>query len=408
MAPGFWESIGANRAVLALSVARLADAIGNSILFILIPLYVAALPSQVLHFPIPVLVGILISLYGIVNSMAQPLMGALSDKLGKRKRMIQLGLLIMGLGTLGFVLASRFIDLIVLRICQGIGVAITIPASMGLMASITKKETRGGSMGIYSMLRMVGFAGGPVIGGFLQVHFGFNSAFYSGAAFLFLALILVQIWVNDVTPNNQNQQAKFKLFDKSLVSPGIFSAAAATFIMALAFSMVTTLENEFNAKLGINALGFSIAFSSLMIGRLILQIPLGRLSDHIGRKPLILGGLLLLAPATALLGEATSMLQLTLLRVFQGIAAAGIAAPAFAIVGDLAKAGGEARQMSVITMGFGLGMAIGPLIAGVLAIIFFELPFLAGAALSLIGVWIVFKFMPETVHGRKAIFHKQS
>ena len=406
MASGFWESIGANKSVMALSIARLADAIGNSILFILIPLYVAALPSQVLHFPLPVLVGILISLYGIVNSMAQPFTGALSDKLGKRKRMIQVGLLIMGLGTLGFVLASRFVDLIVLRICQGIGVAITIPASMGLMAAITKKETRGGSMGIYSMLRMIGFASGPVIGGFLQVHFGFNSAFYTGAAFLFLALILVQIWVSDVPPNNHNSQVKFRIFDRSLFSPGIFSAATATFIMALAFSMVTTLENEFNAKLGMNALGFSIAFSSLMIGRLLLQIPLGRLSDYIGRKPLILGGLLLMAPATALLGEATSMLQLTLLRIFQGIAAAGIAAPAFAIVGDLSKSGGEARQMSVITMGFGLGMAIGPLIAGVLAIVFFELPFLAGALLSLIGVWIVFKFMPETVHGRMALFKK--
>ena len=96
-----------------------------------------------------------------------------------------------------------------------------------------------------------------------------------------------------------------------------------------------------------------------MIGRLILQIPLGRLSDYIGRKPLILGGLVLMVPATALLGEVTSMLQLVLLRVLQGIAAAGISAPAFAVAADLSKSGGEGRQMSMITMGFGLGMAVG-------------------------------------------------
>jgi MFS family permease len=401
---GFAKSIGANRAVLALSIARMADAIGNSILFILIPLYVAKLPSNILHFKIPVLVGILLSLYGIVSSMVQPVMGALSDRLDSRKRMIQAGLLIMCLGTLGYIIASRYIDLVLLRVFQGIGVAITIPASMALMAAITKRETRGGSMGIYSMLRMIGFALGPVIGGFIQVHFGFNAAFFTGAGFLILALLFVQMWVKDVKVNNNLIKQRFKVFDRSLLNPGIFAAAISTFIMASAFSMVTTLENEFNARLGINALGFSIAFSTLMVGRLILQIPLGRLSDYIGRKPLILGGLILMAPATGLLGEVNSMWQLILLRISQGIASAGISAPAFAVVADLSRSGGEGRQMSVITMGFGLGLAIGPLIAGLLAVIFFELPFLTGGLLSLVGAFVVFKMLPETVKGDMVLF----
>jgi len=405
LANNFWESIGVNRGVLALSVARMADAIGNSILFILIPLYVAKIPSEIFHFPLPVLVGILISLYGIVNSSIQPFTGALSDKLGRRKLMIQLGLGLMMLGTLGFIPADRFAHLIILRIVQGIGVAITIPASMALMASITKKETRGGSMGTYSMLRMIGFASGPIIGGFLQVHFGFNSAFYAGAGFILLAVILVHFWVKDApVAATKPPKQRFRVFDRALMSPGVLSAAASTMIMAMAFSMVTTLENEFNTRLGINALGFSIAFSSLMIGRLVLQIPLGRLSDYVGRKPLILGGLILMAPATALLGEVTSMFQLILLRVLQGIAAAGIAAPALAVVADLSKSGGEGRQMSVITMGFGIGMAVGPLIAGLLAVVFFELPFLAGGLLPLVGVWIVYRYMPETIHGKWAVF----
>ncbi len=388
---------------MALSIARMADAIGNSILFILIPLYVAKLPSEVLHLAVPVLVGLLISLYGIVNSALQPLTGALSDRIGSRKRMIQVGLLLMCLGTLGFVVATRFFDLVALRAIQGVGVAITIPASMALMAAITRKETRGGSMGVYSTLRMVGFAAGPIIGGLLQVHFGFNAAFYVGSAFLLLAILLVQFWVKDVPVNHQLIKERFKVFDRSLMSPGLLAAASATFIMAFCFSMLTTLENEFNAQLGMNALGFSIAFSSLMVGRLILQVPLGRLSDYIGRRPLILAGLLMMAPATALLGETTSMLQLTLLRVAQGIAAAGIAAPAFAVVGDLARAGGEGRQMSIITMGFGLGIAVGPLLAGILAVVFFELPFITGGVLALVAAWVVYRFLPETVGRRAAV-----
>ena len=255
------KSIGVNRAVFALSIARMADAMGNSILFIIIPLYVAKLPEIYFHLPLPVLVGILISLYGFVNSALQPLMGALSDRLGRRKVLIQVGLALVGTGTLTFIFAQRFVDLLVLRTLQGVGVAITIPASLALMAVITEKETRGGAMGFYSTMRMSGFALGPLIGGFLQVHFGFNTAFCTGAGFSFLAMLLVQLWVDDAPlPENAAVAKKFQIIDPSLLNAGILSAALATFVMANGFSMVTTLENEFNARLEMTALGFAIAF----------------------------------------------------------------------------------------------------------------------------------------------------
>ena len=55
------------------------------------------------------------------------------------------------------------------------------------------------------------------------------------------------------------------------------------------------------------------------------------------------------------------------------------------MVADLSQAGGEGRQMSVITMGFSLGLAAGPLLAGLLAVFFFELPFLVGGLMSLVA-----------------------
>lgn len=401
----FLKSIGMNRGVLAISTARMADAAGNSILFIIIPLYVAQLPNVYFHLPLPVMVGILLSLYGLVNSALQPVMGALSDKIGRRKPLIEIGLGLVAFSTLAFIYAGRFIDLLILRILQGVGVAITIPASLALMAMITEKDTRGGSMGIYSTLRLIGFAGGPLIGGFLHVHFGFKAAFIAGASLLALAILMVQIWVKDVPIVNPNEsKRRFRIIDTSLLNPGILSAAFATFIMASSFSMVTTLENEFNFRLGINALQFSTAFSALMVGRLIFQVPLGRLSDFIGRKPVVLVGMLLLAPATALLGEVTSLTQLVVLRIFQGITAAGVAAPVFAVAGDLAESGGEGRQMSIISMGFGLGLALGPLLAGLLAVLFFELPFLTMGILCILGAGIVFRYMPETVQTEKVIF----
>jgi MFS family permease len=387
--------------VLALSVARLGDAVGNSILFIVIPLYVAQLPAPWFPLPESVRVGFLIALYGIVNSILQPIMGALSDRLGRRKPLILIGLFLMGLSTLSFIFASQFSHLLLLRTLQGLGVALTVPASMALMASATVQQTRGGSMGVYSAMRMAGFAVGPLIGGFLFDQSGFDLAFLVGTIFIALGFIAVQVWIKEVPPRSAALSAKarprFRVFDRALLSAGIIGAGIASLIMASDFSMLSALETQVNERLGETALGFSIAFSALMVSRLIFQVPLGRLSDRIGRKPLIISGLILMAPATALLGVVDTTLQLTGLRILQGIASAGIAAPAFALAADLAKTGGEGRQMSIITMSFGLGIALGPLLAGVLALQSFELPFLIAGLITLIGAWVVFHYVPETI-----------
>ena len=90
----------------------------------------------------------------------------------------------MGASTFAFVFANHFTDLLILRSLQGIGVALTIPASLAIMTVATKKETRGGAMGVYTTSRMVGFAIGPLIGGILYDAYGFDPAFYAGTGFI--------------------------------------------------------------------------------------------------------------------------------------------------------------------------------------------------------------------------------
>jgi len=170
--------------------------------------------------------------------------------------------------------------------------------------------------------------------------------------------------------------------------------------MATAFTLVTTLQNEFNARLNTDAFGFSIGFSALMIGRLIFQTPMGRVSDRFGRKPFVYYGLLVLAPITVLLGEVATLTEFSLLRLLQGIASAAVVAPALAYAGDIIQAGGQesaGRQISIVTTGFGLGIAVGPLIAGVFAIVFFQLPFWIDGFLCLVIAELVRRYMTETV-----------
>jgi MFS family permease len=397
------EKIGANKVVLALSAARMGDAVGNSILFVIIPLYVAKLPAPWFPLPETVRAGLLISLYGLVNALLQPFAGAMVDRMNRRKVFIQSGLVLMGVSTFAYIFASRFTDILVLRILQGVGLALTITASMAIMATSTDKRTRGGAMGVFSTSRMMGLSAGPLLGGYLYDHFGFNAAFYAGTAFVVLGIILVQLWIKE-TPvpfSASNERPAFKVIDRKLLTPGIVGAGLAIFIMAAAFSMVTPLERQFNIRLHQSAFSFAIAFSAVMFSRLLFQIPVGRLSDRVGRKPLIIAGLVLMAPVTALLGEAGTTLQLIGLRAIQGIGSAGVVAPAMALAADLSISGGEGRQMSITTMGFGLGISVGPLLAGALAVFSFRLPFIIVGIMLLIGVWIVHRYVPETVVRRQ-------
>ncbi len=397
----FGQRIGANRLVVALSIARFGDAVGNGILLVLLPLYIAR-TAQPAWFPFSeeVRVGALLALFGAVTSVMQPVVGAWSDRMSRRRPLIELGLVVMALLTLAFAWTHTFTGLALLRALQGVGIALTIPTALSLMTTASHRRTRGGSMGIYTTMRMAGMAVGPLLGGVLQVYVGFDAAFYAGAGCIALALVIVRIWVVESPPDPSRNDARLRSSSssRSYLSAGIVGAGVATFAMAAQIAMISTLEKQFNARLHQTAIGFSIAFSALTGSRLLTQVPLGWLSDRIGRKPLVIGGLLLLAPATVLIGWVATTAELTGLRLVQGVASAAIAAPAFALAGDLARRGSEAKQLSIVTTGFTLGVAVGPLMSGLMAASLpLASPFILGGALSLLAAWIVYRLVPETL-----------
>lgn len=399
---GLGARIDIRRDVVALSLARLGDAIGNSLLFVVLPLYVARMPAPWFPASEAIRVGILISAYGVFSAFGEPLSGTLMDRLGHSKLMVQLGLAIMAVSLLAYIPVNRYAWLLALRCIQGVGLAITVPAVLALMAMFTRTETRGRAMGFYSAMRMLGIALGPLVGGFVQVRFGFSATFIVGAGCVAMTILLVQIWVRE-PPRREEQQTTGKrtsglgFFDRRIWSNEVVGSGVAMLSMASAFTLIATLEKQFNQKLGIDAFLFGIAFSSSTFSRLLLQIPLGWLSDRRGRKPLIIAGLLLLAPTTVLQGWVTEVWQLVALRIAFGVASAAVAAPAFALAADASRAGGQGRQMSITTLGFSVGMAVGPLLGGFLVGYFFALPFIVAGAVCVFGAWVVYQFTPETV-----------
>jgi len=403
MKKDFWKNLGLNREVAALSLARFVDAFSNSILIIILPLYVNALPSQWLNLPVETLVGILIFSFGFISSVIQPFAGMLSDYLEKKKIFILLGLVTMGISTFFFLSAQTFVTLIIIRVVQGIGFAFTIPATFSLMTSYTKMENRGGAMGIYSTMRMAGFAVGPLLGGILHVHFGFTVVFYIVGFLMLLGTVVVWILVREPKPvaEEKTPQQHLPKFTDSLNSEFVVLALS-TVVMASAMTMMVALENQFNERLAQTAIGFGLAFAALTISRAILQIPLGKAADVWGRKIIIVIGFILLAPTTLLLGYVATTGQLILVRIAQGVAVSGISAPVFALAADKTTSGNSSTQISVITMSFGFGIAMGPVIAGFMSgYLNFEAPFVLLGISSLIAAFFIGAFVKETVTHKK-------
>lgn len=124
----------------------------------------------------------------------------------------------------------------------------------------------------------------------------------------------------------------------------------------------------------------------------------GSLSDRVGRKPVLIGCLLLTSLSYVMLAFAQTLLMVYIARIVAGCAA-GIYGVAAATVADLTDDENRAKNMGVIGAAFGLGMVFGPFLGGVLAgdELNFVLPASVAAVLSLSAAIFCFVLMPESL-----------
>ncbi len=405
-----------DRRVLALSVARAADAVGNSFLIVLLPLYIDSglVTGNVLGLSAAAVTGIVLSVFGFVNSGVQPFTGRLSDRTGKRKVFILLGLAILAASTFAYLLADTYLTLLILRGIQGVGVAFTIPCTLALVNELATTENRGANMGTYNTFRLAGFGAGPVVAGFMVHHgpytlglagravdlTGFQASFGFATLAALVGFLLVTLLVHD--PEHTRMAAAGDLrVDVFSDLPGrvldpIFTLGLVTLFMAIAIALLASIEPIVNARLGQSPGMFGLQFSAFLVPQVLLQAPIGNASDERGRLPFILWGMIFLVPTTLAQGLVTGPWQMVTVRVLQGVAGAMVFAPGLAMAGDLAKAHTSGTSMSVMTMSFGLGIAVGPLVSGFLVAYGFVVPFAVGAVVAGLGAVLVATQLDET------------
>ncbi|WP_049934527.1 MFS transporter [Halalkalicoccus jeotgali] len=406
---------GVDRQVLTLSMARAADAVGNSFLIVVLPLYVASGVVSGTTFGLgeALLTGVILSAFGLFNSALQPFAGRITDTVGRRKPFVLLGLGVLTLANFAYSLGSSYWALLAIRAAQGIGVAFTITASIALVNELSTDTTRGGSMGTYNTFRLLGFGIGPIAAGtvvnggpytVLGVQMsGFEAAFYIAAVSAAISFLLVTVLVRDpdVERTHDPEGTSIAILDhdaEGLLDP-VFTLGVASLFMAIGIALLSAIEPSVNARLEQGATLFGIEFAAFVLVQVLVQTPIGRASDRYGRRPFILAGLVILAPVTVAEGLVVAPWQMIAARALQGLAAAMVFAPALALAGDLTSEGSSGTQLSVLTMAFGLGTAIGPLASGFLIRYGYPIPFAFGGILACVGVVLVYTQVHETIEG---------
>jgi MFS family permease len=415
--------------VLTLAFARMADALGNSFLIIVLPLYIASgqislsgiAGTEILGFVLreETLIGLVLSLFGLLNSFGQPITGQLSDRTGRRRVFVLTGLVIFGIGSAAYPFLSSYWSVLVARGLQGIGAAFTIPATVALVNDYAASDTeRGGNFGVFNTFRLIGFGFGPIIAGVVvtgglaaegvitydilgRALSGFDAAFAVAVAGAVISFLLVAWLIQDPPEAADNAGKNLAVAIRDRDGPGldpVFVLGVATFFMATTIALFATLEGPVRARLNESTFLFSVQFAAVVIANVLLQVPIGRASDRYGRRRFIVAGLVVLIPSVLAQGFVTSPWTMLAARFVQGIAVALVFAPSLALAGDLAGDRGSGTTLSVLTMAFGLGVAVGPLASGLLFNLGgFAAPFVFGSSMAVLGLALVYTQVEETL-----------
>jgi multidrug resistance protein len=138
----------------------------------------------------------------------------------------------------------------------------------------------------------------------------------------------------------------------------------ATFTDILAYSIAVPVLPHLTRQFGASPTLIGLLFASFGVTVLAVSVPMGTMSDRIGRRAPLVGGMTLLAASTLLFAFAPSMRWLFAARLAQGAGDAITWVVGFALVADLYSAGERGRVMGLVMSGSTFGFLVGPTLGG--------------------------------------------
>jgi DHA1 family multidrug resistance protein-like MFS transporter len=402
-APNWQRTLG------ALWLAQTLTIIGFSLRTPFLPFFVAELGARNLETQV-LWAGAINAGGAAVMAITAPLWGALADRYG-RKLMV-LRAMVAGSVTIGLMaLATSPWQLFVLRLVEG-GFTGTVTASTTLAASTVPRERLGFGLGLMQMAVFSGSAVGPLIGGVLADQIGYRATFVLAGSLLLVSALLVAFLVEERFEPPSRRAGHGETGGETwrlLLAPALLGIVVSLFALRAASMALQPIVPLLVAQLArgssaVNSLaGLAMGVSGMTSA--VASVGLGRLSDRIGQRPLLIASGALAAATFLPLGLTTQVWQVIVLQALFGIASGGMLPTANALVARLTPEGRRGTIYGFTTTASSLGAFVGPLVGTALAAALgLHAPFLViGLALAVTVAWVARTLSPLERAERRAV-----
>jgi len=330
------------------------------------------LPTFAAHLgALPELIGIIVAASTITGVFFKLPSGALSDVLG-RKRMMVLGGVFFAAPPFLYPLIEDPWSLLALRFVHGFATAIFSPVASAYVAGLTETG-RGARLGWFSSANDLGSTAGPLIGGFVLYFTTSYSLTYLLVGALGILTLLVVLLLPDVDqPIHETKTFAVRAADfrqgllEVLRTPPIFLAAGIEAVMYLGYGAFLGFLPIYAKTVGLNDAEIAIVFGAQLALAMVAKPVSGRVSDRLGRIPVIVIGLLLCATALPLIFRSESLMVFLLAAPLLGVGVGAVTPVTNALIADLSSARRLGAAMGVFGTIWDIGEAAGPMIAGFL------------------------------------------
>jgi ACDE family multidrug resistance protein len=339
-----------------------------------------------------------ITIFSVIRLFSAPPTGLLVQRVGEQRVYLG-GLLIVSVSTGVCAFVQNYWQLLVLRAIGGLGSTMFFISALGLMIRISPPDARGRVAGLFATSFLVGAAAGPLVGS-LTAGLGLRAPFLIYGVAVLITTIVVFSALRRSTLGSPAEHTAPAVTVRSALRHRAYRAsllsnfATGWAVFGLRMAVVPLFISD---VLGRGPRMTGLALGIFALGNLMVALPSGHLSDRIGRRTLLIGGLFGCSAATILLG-ASSSVPVFLVAAFVGGATSGISAsPQQAAIADIL--GSSARTgtaVSTFQMMVDLGAIVGSMtVTEIAEHLSFEWGFVISAIVLLVAgvVWI---FAPET------------